>query len=188
MKNSFLAAALLIASTLHAQPTRMQLPNGWYLTPAGSGLPLSSDLPLNIALAPDGIHAAITDNGDGRQAIDLIDLRTRRITSSVTMGRSWFGLISHSPIWAQSAIFVLEDDAQDGPDHVDAHRSLPAEVDLNIRNTADGPSADLSHHFDLSDADRIPDRLMNAVLWHAIKGEESPVPQPRHSAFVRETR
>ena len=31
--------------------------------------------------------------------------------------------ISHSPYWKESAIFVLEDDAQNGPDHVDAHRS-----------------------------------------------------------------
>lgn len=32
--------------------------------------------------------------------------------------------ISHSPVWKESIIFVLEDDAQDGPDHVDAHRSI----------------------------------------------------------------
>ena len=31
--------------------------------------------------------------------------------------------ISHSRYWNESAIFVLEDDAQNGPDHVDAHRS-----------------------------------------------------------------
>jgi len=31
--------------------------------------------------------------------------------------------ISHSVYWKDSAIFVLEDDAQNGPDHVDAHRS-----------------------------------------------------------------
>ncbi len=31
--------------------------------------------------------------------------------------------ISHSSIWKDSAIFVIEDDAQDGVDHVDAHRS-----------------------------------------------------------------
>jgi YVTN family beta-propeller protein len=31
--------------------------------------------------------------------------------------------ISHSKIWNQSAIFVIEDDAQSGPDHVDAHRT-----------------------------------------------------------------
>ncbi len=31
--------------------------------------------------------------------------------------------LSHSKIWNESAVFVLEDDAQSGPDHVDAHRS-----------------------------------------------------------------
>jgi YVTN family beta-propeller protein len=31
--------------------------------------------------------------------------------------------ISHSRYWRDSAIFVLEDDAQNGPDHIDAHRS-----------------------------------------------------------------
>jgi DNA-binding beta-propeller fold protein YncE len=31
--------------------------------------------------------------------------------------------LSHSPYWDDTAIFILEDDAQDGPDHVDAHRS-----------------------------------------------------------------
>jgi len=36
-------------------------------------------------------------------------------------------LISHSAIWKQSAIFVVEDDSQDGADHVDAHR-IPAFV------------------------------------------------------------
>lgn len=32
--------------------------------------------------------------------------------------------ISKSRFWKESAIFVLEDDAQNGPDHVDAHRSV----------------------------------------------------------------
>ena len=32
--------------------------------------------------------------------------------------------ISHSAIWPSSAIFVIEDDAQGGRDHVDAHRSV----------------------------------------------------------------
>jgi YVTN family beta-propeller protein len=31
--------------------------------------------------------------------------------------------VSHSSFWPRTAIFVLEDDAQNGPDHVDAHRS-----------------------------------------------------------------
>ena len=33
-------------------------------------------------------------------------------------------LVSHSAIWPQTAVFIVEDDAQDGPDHVDAHRSV----------------------------------------------------------------
>jgi DNA-binding beta-propeller fold protein YncE len=32
--------------------------------------------------------------------------------------------ISHSPYWRNTAIFILEDDAQSGGDHVDAHRSF----------------------------------------------------------------
>jgi hypothetical protein len=31
--------------------------------------------------------------------------------------------VSRSPFWPKTAIFVLEDDAQNGPDHVDSHRS-----------------------------------------------------------------
>ena len=32
--------------------------------------------------------------------------------------------VSHSDYWNDTAIFIIEDDAQDGADHVDAHRSL----------------------------------------------------------------
>jgi hypothetical protein len=32
--------------------------------------------------------------------------------------------ISKSPIWKETAVFVIEDDAQAGPDHVDAHRTV----------------------------------------------------------------
>jgi YVTN family beta-propeller protein len=32
--------------------------------------------------------------------------------------------VSHSKSWPQLAIFVIEDDAQNGPDHVDAHRTV----------------------------------------------------------------
>ena len=42
--------------------------------------------------------------------------------NDLALGR-FVDAISHSPIWAESAIFVEEDDAQDGVDHVDGHRS-----------------------------------------------------------------
>ena len=32
--------------------------------------------------------------------------------------------VSKSPYWKDTAIFVVEDDAQDGPDHVDSHRTV----------------------------------------------------------------
>src|SRR5207249_3257464 len=32
--------------------------------------------------------------------------------------------VSHSRFWPRTAIFVVEDDAQNGPDHVDAHRTV----------------------------------------------------------------
>ena len=33
-------------------------------------------------------------------------------------------LISHSPCWKDTVIFVTEDDTQSGADHVDGHRSI----------------------------------------------------------------
>ena len=42
--------------------------------------------------------------------------------NDLALGR-YVDAISHSSIWSSSAIFVEEDDAQDGADHVDGHRS-----------------------------------------------------------------
>ena len=38
-------------------------------------------------------------------------------------GRSWHALAG-SQFWKDTAVFVVEDDAQDGPDHVDCHRTV----------------------------------------------------------------
>jgi DNA-binding beta-propeller fold protein YncE len=43
--------------------------------------------------------------------------------NDLALGRIIEG-ISRSPFWPQTAIFILEDDAQNGADHVDAHRTL----------------------------------------------------------------
>src|SRR5206468_1513453 len=32
--------------------------------------------------------------------------------------------VTHGKLWPETAIFVIEDDAQNGPDHVDAHRTV----------------------------------------------------------------
>lgn len=155
--------------------------------------------------------------------------------------------LSKSSIWKETAIFIVEDDAQNGPDHVDAHRttaylagglvkrkrvdhtmystssmlrtielilglppmsqydaaaepmwrcfsstpdlspfqSVAANVDLNERNTKNTASARLSETLDFSKEDRIPDLVFSEVIWKAVKGEESSMPAPRRSAFIK---
>jgi len=44
--------------------------------------------------------------------------------------------ISKSPIWENTAIFIVEDDAQDGPDHVDGHRSTAFVISPWVRKNA----------------------------------------------------
>ena len=43
--------------------------------------------------------------------------------NDLALGRIIAGL-SSSPFWRSTVVFVLEDDAQNGPDHVDSHRSV----------------------------------------------------------------
>jgi len=155
--------------------------------------------------------------------------------------------ISNSPIWKESAIFVLEDDAQNGPDHVDAHRSpafiispfikrsavnhtmystsgvlrtmelilglppmsqydaaaLPlfdcftataditpykhkeTQVSLDQRNVAWNGSAKKSEAFNLAKEDAVPDLELNEVVWKSVKGENSIMPAPKRSAFIK---
>lgn len=154
--------------------------------------------------------------------------------------------LSKSPVWKESVVFIVEDDAQNGPDHVDAHRStayvagghvkrnfvdhtmystssmlrtmelilglppmsqydaaatpmwrlftatpnlspfisVPANINLDDKNTATSASAKLSETFDFSKEDRIPDMLFSEVIWKAVKGEDAQMPAPRRSAFV----
>jgi DNA-binding beta-propeller fold protein YncE len=46
--------------------------------------------------------------------------------------------ISHSPFWNDTAFFILEDDAQNGADHVDAHRSIGLVVSKYAPHGKDG--------------------------------------------------
>ncbi len=155
--------------------------------------------------------------------------------------------LSKSKIWNECAIFIVEDDAQNGPDHVDAHRTtayvagglvkrkfvdhtmystssmlrtmelilgLPpmsqydaaaepmwrcftsaadntpfsavaANVNLNDKNEKVTKSARISETLDFSKEDRIPDLVFSEVIWKAVKGEESEMPAPRRSAFLK---
>jgi DNA-binding beta-propeller fold protein YncE len=153
--------------------------------------------------------------------------------------------VSHSKFWPETAVFVLEDDAQNGPDHVDAHRSiavvvspytkrhavdssmystssmlrtmelilglkpmtqfdaaarpmygsfraqpdltpfthLPAQVDLDERNSAEAWGAADSAKMDFREADAADDQRLNEIIWRSVRGAESPMPPPVRSAF-----
>jgi phospholipase C len=154
--------------------------------------------------------------------------------------------LSHSRFWNELAVFVIEDDAQNGPDHVDSHRSpcfvispwvnrhtvnttmynqtsvlrtmeiilglrpmttydaaarpmsavfksasLPEpytlekpRTSLEERNPAHAATAARSMRMRFEDADEIDDDELNAILWAAIKGPDTPMPVPVRSRFA----
>jgi DNA-binding beta-propeller fold protein YncE len=55
--------------------------------------------------------------------------------------------ISHSAYWDDTAVFILEDDAQAGADHVDAHRSLGIVVSKYAPHPKDGQGAVVDSRF-----------------------------------------
>ncbi len=85
-------SSLLNGQTLsEIESARVDLPNGWKLTPAGHQVPLG-DLPLNIAVSPSQNLAAVTNNGQSVQTLQLIDIQKQRVLDSVVIGKSWLGL------------------------------------------------------------------------------------------------
>ncbi|OFW24546.1 MAG: hypothetical protein A3G21_18510 [Acidobacteria bacterium RIFCSPLOWO2_12_FULL_66_21] len=85
--------------------TITQLPNGWRLAPAGRHAWVG-DLPLNMVWSPDGRYLIVTNNGWLKPTLTIFDTANFYIKSVVPLEHAWLGL------------------AQNGPDHVDAHRSI----------------------------------------------------------------
>ena len=81
----------------HAQETKIEiqntikLPNGWSLSPAGKSLPLG-DLPLNMAVSASKKYMAVTNNGQGKQSIQLINLSKNKILDNIVVDKSWLGI------------------------------------------------------------------------------------------------
>ena len=67
------------------------LPTGWSLTPAGSSLDLG-DLPMNIAIAPNKKILAVTNNGQGKHSLQLIDMKKNSLLHSLEIPVGWLGL------------------------------------------------------------------------------------------------
>ena len=83
--------SVLKSQDLKSESNAVILPNGWKLSPTGKLLPLG-DLPLNIAIAPSKKLAAITNNGESDQTIQLVDIEKGKILDSVIIGKAWLGL------------------------------------------------------------------------------------------------
>lgn len=88
----------LVCTSLFAQKpgkqpdkTSVLLPTGWSLTPAGASLPLG-DLPLNIAVSPDQKYVAVTNNGQSKHSLQLIDAKKGRLLHSFEIPIAWLGL------------------------------------------------------------------------------------------------
>ena len=72
--------------------TKTKLPNGWQLSPAGNSLPLG-DLPLNMAVSLSKRWMAVTNNGQGKQSIQLIDLKKNKIADNIPVDKAWLGIV-----------------------------------------------------------------------------------------------
>ena len=71
---------------------RINLPNGWSVSPVGKSLPLG-DLPLQIAVSPSQKYLAVTNNGQSEQSIQLVSTKPFRLLSEISIAKAWFGLV-----------------------------------------------------------------------------------------------
>jgi DNA-binding beta-propeller fold protein YncE len=96
-----------------------------------------AELPAFVLLYLPDDHTHGTTPGKPRPAASVADndLAVGRVAEAV----------SHSPYWDDTAIFILEDDAQDGADHVDAHRSIAFVISKYSPGSVQRPFLD--HHF-----------------------------------------
>jgi YVTN family beta-propeller protein len=75
----------------------------------------NNNLPNLIVMTLCTDHTSGTSVGYPKPAAQVAD-------NDLAVGRL-VDAVSHSPYWSSSAIFLVEDDAQSGTDHVDGHRS-----------------------------------------------------------------
>jgi len=95
------------------------------------------ELPSFVLLYLPNDHTGGTRPEKARPAANVAD-------NDLALGRV-VDAVSHSPYWDDTAIFVLEDDAQDGADHVDAHRSIAFVISKYSPGSSEHPNVE--HRF-----------------------------------------
>ena len=91
MKKYLVILALCLINSIAIAQKELTLPNGWSLSPAGRSLRVG-DLPLNIAVSSSKRYIAVTNNGQGRQSLQLIDVRNEKLLDNITVAKAWLGL------------------------------------------------------------------------------------------------
>lgn len=193
---------------------------------------------------PSFMFMSLGENHTSGTTPDAYTPRAQVASNDVAVGKI-VEAITKSKVWSTFAIFIIEDDAQNGPDHVDSHRTaglvispyvkrkvvdsrmystvsmlrtvelllglppmtqhdaaappmvnsfmarpdlsgftaLPARIDLMTKNPAQGYGATESARMDFRDYDRVDEDALNRVLWHSIRGVETPYPAPVRRAL-----
>ncbi len=99
-------------------------------------------MPQFILLRLPNDHTAGGTKGQPTPAASVAD-------NDLAVGRM-VEAVSHSSYWDDTAIMILEDDAQDGPDHVDSHRSIALVISKYAPKgepNASAPTPVVEHHF-----------------------------------------
>ena len=98
---------------------------------------VGTQLPAFVLLYLPDDHTHGTTPGKPRPAASVAD-------NDLAVGRV-VEAVSHSPYWDDTAILILEDDAQDGADHVDAHRSIAFVISKYSPGSSEKPN--IEHGF-----------------------------------------
>lgn len=93
-----------------------------------------TELPQFVIMRLGNDHTAGTEAGMPKPEASVAD-------NDLAVGRL-LEAVSHSPYWDDTAIFILEDDAQDGADHIDAHRSIALVISKYSPGSIDHPFVD----------------------------------------------
>lgn len=99
-------------------------------------------MPQFIQLRLPNDHTAGLRKGQPRPTASVAD-------NDLAIGRV-VDALSHSPYWEDTAVLILEDDAQDGPDHVDSHRSTALVISKYSplpQGTDSAPASFVDHTF-----------------------------------------
>ena len=97
-------------------------------------------------IMPNFVLLRLPDDHTGGTTIGGPTPRSSVADNDLAVGRV-VEAVSHSAYWNDTAIFVLEDDAQAGADHVDSHRSLGIVVSKYAPHPKDGQDAVVDSRF-----------------------------------------